>query len=528
MFIPAVEFFAKELSAPAEVFISRYSKIRKDKSSWGSKLISRIDKDAVSTIYDELSTVRKSGIAQADSDIIKSILKKRVCVQGAKRGHIHLTTFGSAALTLRKDMYIAGLASSVFPGSPKENYLLLDDDLNLFGRDAKYLLSEERIKGRLDIVHRLVSLCTDAGSNIFLSYSGQNVADLKKDNVSSVVYNIFRMESGINATPEELNARIKKIGYFDPDISVLTEMGRKYNEGIIAIKEKPEVKLPYRAAWNPDKSYSPSMLNMFFSCPRRFELTYLLGIAEPEDDRMFDVLAANKQGTLAHSIMEKLANTDMTRENFLKIASDDFDTYMKMNTPLISERVEGFKEEFIEMMGNAYDMDLHREVVLKEEDIECVHKPTKLKIHGLPDRVEKDSDGKYIIVDFKTGRTVEHAENDFNTCLQGIIYAYIMEQAGYDVKGIEFRYIRLGETVTCEYNQDMKKVLTDAFKEFKEAMETGKFSRYVGDCKYCKHNEICERYITPEYEDEHGDEFEVMVDEAFAENIEKAIKGGLC
>ena len=78
------------------------------------------------------------------------------------------------------------------------------------------------------------------------------------------------------------------------------------------------------------------------------------------------------------------------------------------------------------------ELETHREVFMKEEDIECVHE-CGLRIHGFPDRVEKLEDGTYCVVDFKTGREVEHIENDPSTCFQALIYAYILEKT----KGIK-------------------------------------------------------------------------------------------
>ena len=151
------------------------------------------------------------------------------------------------------------------------------------------------------------------------------------------------------------------------------------------------------------------------------------------------------------------------------------------------------------MMGVAYDADPHRESPLKEEDIEAVH-DCGLKIHGFPDRVEKLDDGSYIVVDFKTKRKIDHQKDDVGTCLQVMIYAYILERAlGYKITRGEYRYLRLNETVTCEYNQEKKEELADYLQTFKEHLERGFFplpSDKTPDemkeiCKYCKFDGIC-------------------------------------
>ncbi|MBR1671074.1 MAG: UvrD-helicase domain-containing protein [Butyrivibrio sp.] len=191
----------------------------------------------------------------------------------------------------------------------------------------------------------------------------------------------------------------------------------------------------------PTKGYSPTALDTFFSCPRRFMLRYIVGISEPEDDDPFEVISAAGVGVLAHALMEDLSDSDMTEDEFLGLAGTRFDSYILENPPLIEAKADAEKSRFAEMMQTAYRMDPKRRVVLSEEDIECIHE-SGVKIHGFPDRVEKLDDGTHLIVDFKTGRRVKHASDDIDTCLQVLIYAYLMEKKGYKISGCEYRYLR--------------------------------------------------------------------------------------
>ena len=168
---------------------------------------------------------------------------------------------------------------------------------------------------------------------------------------------------------------------------------------------------------------------------------------------------------------------------------------------LIGQDVSGVKTQFLEMMGTAYDMepDPRREVVLKEEKITCTH-DTGIILQGLPDRVEKTEDGSYVIVDYKTGYYLKHIKDDIDTCLQVILYAYMWEKKHCKVTGGEYRYIKLGTTVTCNYDE-IKEKLSEKLSEFKDAMETGNFpiSEFAKErpddvpdpCKYCKFGLVC-------------------------------------
>ena len=211
-------------------------------------------------------------------------------------------------------------------------------------------------------------------------------------------------------------------------------------------------------------------------------MVYLLNIPQPEETNPFDVITPMAAGTLAHSLMERLANSDMSREEFIRISEEYFDRYIVENPPLIMENVAEAKADFIEMMETAFDSDLHREVVLKEEDIHCDH-PSGVRIHGLPDRVEKLDDGTYVIVDFKTGRNVKHIKDDINTCLQVVLYAYLMEQQGLKVSRGEFRYLRTGETITCVYDDAMKLSLDTVLTNFKNDLENFSFESIADDAE---------------------------------------------
>ena len=74
---------------------------------------------------------------------------------------------------------------------------------------------------------------------------------------------------------------------------------------------------------------------------------------------------------------------------------------------------------------------------------------------------------------------------------------YLMEQRGFKVSGGEYRYLRLGETVTCRYDDDMKKQLFERLVHFKRSMQNGDFPAAVisedGDdpCHFCKYKGIC-------------------------------------
>ena len=106
---------------------------------------------------------------------------------------------------------------------------------------------------------------------------------------------------------------------------------------------------------------------------------------------------------MAHSLMEELGGETLSQEEFRNLAEAAFDRFLKEHPPLIPENVPAVKDQFVEMMETAWEMDPGREVLLEEEDVCCTHE-SGVQIHGFPDRVEQLEDGSCLIVDFKTKR----------------------------------------------------------------------------------------------------------------------------
>jgi len=494
--VPYLEKLALALSQPVEDFIRQYAFIRED------SLVGDLDRAAAVAVYEELKIIRAAGVDQATEDIISHILKKSVSVGQSEGGKLFVTDIDGALSSVRENLYIAGLSASKYPGSPKENYLLLDTDLKNFGDKAEYMTSAGRIETKRNRLLTLARLASGTNAAINVSFAGMNVSELKRDNKSSLVFELYKeMMSGKNVTVRDLEKNVTKIGYFAPAVSVTGKIGEAYVNGK-KIAFHPLVKNAANVCVDINKkAYSPSELEIFFSCRRRFMLKYVLGIPEPDDDRIFETIAANETGILSHSLLEELANSDISKKEFLNRSEELFDRFIKEHPPLVEQDVKVERGQFVEMMETAYDMDPHRETVLKEDEVQCTHE-SGIKLHGYPDRVEKLDDSSYWIVDFKSKRKVEHKENDIDTCLQIMIYAYLMEKGkGFKVSGGEFRYIRLGKTVKCRYDEDMKKELSARLSQFKECLETGDFPipKSVGNrkedtpdpCKFCKLGDIC-------------------------------------
>ena len=494
-FIPYLELMAKELALPAEEFISKYARIRRGNEANTQRLLMMLDISASKAIHEELRAVQGSGMDRSLEDIIMNVLKTVVCKQRSEAGKLHVTGIGEALATIRDNLYIAGLSASIFPGSPREDYLLLDADVKLFDETAEFLTADGQIRRKEEQLFDLANLSSSLGTRLHLSYAGHNVYELKKDNPSSLIFKLYREADAEIGTSKDINEYITKVTYFEPAISMTRYIGAAYNKGKIITNHPVEERNAMPVSLGMELLYSLTALKTFFDCPRKFLFKHVLRLSEPKDDNPLEIISALDKGNLAHALMEHLANSTLSKSEFSRLSGEYFDCFVAEHPPLMIENLEAERKSFLEMMESAYDQDPHREVVLKEEEISCTHE-SGVKIHGFPDRVEKLDDGSYLIVDFKTGKTIEHNENDIETCLQVVGYAYLMEQNGYKISGGEYRYLQFGEAVTCRYNEEIKTRLSEKLHYFKECLISGTFS--LGEktqdnnpCRYCKYDEIC-------------------------------------
>ena len=490
--IPLLEVMAEEFTLPTEEFINKYAVVRfaGEGAEHSLQLLERLDLSARYRIYSVLKTVSESGLEINEGDIIANVLKSSVLTQSSEPGCLHVTTVDKAMSSIRSTLYIAGLSASKYPGSPKENYLLLDCDIRDFGAEVERYTSKERVNKKKESLKKLAELASALGTEIHLSYAGLNVSELKQDNASSMIYELFSMTGGDTGL-KAFEKAITNVAYFEPAISKSRLVGQAYVDGAV-IEQNKNTPSDAKGCGDLDKEYSPSALEMFWKCPKRFQLKYVLGLSEPDDDDPYAVMSAAECGTLAHTCMEQLANSGMTQEDFIKLSGEFFDRFIDEHPPVMPEKIKNEREDFLEMMEKAYPDNHGKRVVLKEEDIHCVHE-TGVKLHGFPDRIEDNGDGTYLVVDYKTGRKNKHKEDDVCKCLQVVIYAYLMEQKGYKISGCQYRYIRRDETVDCKYDADMKEQLKAVLSKFKEVMESGKFLCGTDDdtCKYCKFGDVC-------------------------------------
>lgn len=246
---------------------------------------------------------------------------------------------------------------------------------------------------------------------------------------------------------------------------------------------------------------SPSRLNDYLDCPRKFFYTKILAI--DIEDKNWD---SSNFGTLIHSLLEKAVRTAKVTGKY----------------PAIEEIIDGFnkgllkarfsnqaQKEKVAKLGidtiNSYYPHFSQLPIDSIEDIEFNFYGVEVDgdtIKGMIDRIEKNKDGTYSLYDYKTGRPVSanqisiggKKENYFN---QLCFYKYAYEKfSGHKVSNVGIIYVEEhARSVYKRLTDEDMKYIEDKIRETYANIKALKFDPIIEDkqdiCKFCAYKHLC-------------------------------------
>ena len=245
---------------------------------------------------------------------------------------------------------------------------------------------------------------------------------------------------------------------------------------------------------------SPSTLNAYLACPRKFFYTYVLSVPVHDDNWN----NAN-YGTSIHNTLEKCARriladgTYPTKEEFLQefeeqFANEEFQTTEdreKFHDRGV-ERLSNYYHHFIETSTNRlYDVEEQFDSIPVENDF----------IKGKIDRIERNADGTFGLYDYKTGNPKSKSKivdgGDYEHYLNQLRFyklAFETKNKGSKVTDVGLIFVEECEKsfytkLTDEDNEIIKEKILSTYKGMKnldfEPCEDEK------NCKYCSYQHLC-------------------------------------
>ena len=420
--------------------------------------VTPLDEAVISNIEAVEKASKEYGFDQKEilRDLIQGTANRKV----AKSGCLYITDINSAISSLRKHVFIIGLDSN-FPGGPKENYLIFDEEYDKTG--SNYYNSKEIVKRKEKVLRALIN----ASEDLYLTYPYFELAALEDNNPSSVFFDLY---------PGDVS-KCPSYDYKDLSLSVNKEVYSAHLLNKYVLTKNPSLTIDLSPKALLAKKYSPSSFHGFFESENKvsFLLSNILGIDVQDEDDIYSIIPSNERGTLIHALMEHFQKDKVNYATFYKEAEKAFNDFILTKPPVIPSSLERAKEEYFRIIENVYKGDPGNEFVAAEEYVDG--KISDILFGGRFDRIEKDKFDKYILVDYKTGRRVTHKKEDVVSCIQGLIYGYLINHSdkykkrGIKIDRIEFRYPDSGDNIPITYNQEHEDALIEKCNEFKSAIE---------------------------------------------------------
>jgi len=245
------------------------------------------------------------------------------------------------------------------------------------------------------------------------------------------------------------------------------------------------------------KSLSPSRLNDFQSCPRKYQHSSVERLPQPAS-------YASAKGNFAHYIFEhlfKLPASERTIERAREYVSPAIDSVLtekvREEIGLDDEKLKGLLHETEEILVTYFEMEDPREVTHEGVELRMGVTIEGAPLFGILDRLDRDKDGNLIIVDYKTGG-LPNRSFDSTTFANAELYAALCkEKLGELPTTMRLLYVAHGEAVerpVTEVNiRAREKAAASAWQKINTYYNDGDFPATPSKnaCRFCNFKELC-------------------------------------
>lgn len=246
---------------------------------------------------------------------------------------------------------------------------------------------------------------------------------------------------------------------------------------------------------------SPSRLNDYLSCPRKFFYSKILEINVEEANTD----SANF-GTEIHHLLEISARNAMTTGNYFTL--EEAKNQFNKDIETIRFSKPEVKENFIRLGNNAIDLYYPHFIEIpasRLDNIEFSFDGIDIDgnlLTGKIDRIEKNKDGTYELYDYKTGvgspaTQIEIGGNKENYFNQLCFYQYAFEKlTGKKVSQVGIIYIETNKTIYKTLCDEDMTYIEDKIKSTLQNIKARKFNPIKednknGPCKFCPYKFMC-------------------------------------
>lgn len=532
-------------------FIKDYSK--------SSSALDEISKTALLEEIEKISPYADENLSRHDviEKINDLLLTLSINHSRPKPGHLHITSYKKGIYNSRQNVFFLGLDNRKFPGDSGEDPLLLDTERLALGNKLPLL----REKGQENLYTLLQVLAHSIGM-VTVSYCDFSINDNRVMNPAHVLLQCYRMitrnkdadfkelksqasklvaneifeekdywnEKLIQDSPLTINEGI--LNHFQNVNAGLSAESARFSEGYSEYDGLIQLDVEhYDPRINQEKTLSAGKLETLARCPYSYFLKEVLRV-KPIEEVSYD---ANKwldpatRGSLLHSIFETFYK-EITQQDVNPTYAIHYEKIIAIAVNLVEKE----KELLPPPNERVYQRELNDivaccDIFLKEEEAHSEHyKPLhfeysfgigdqepaiitlpsgEVKISGIIDRVDQSLDGRYHIIDYKTGSTYGYEKNKAfkgGRQLQHMIYALAIEQhlnlgegaveeSSYyfpTMRGLAQRFTRVQDAALRTNGLDILQRLIDVIKYGHFEMTEDE-----NDCKFCEFKLVCRRHF---------------------------------
>jgi hypothetical protein len=371
--------------------------------SFGGNLISLIDKTLSFSIDDEYKLnlqcaqiildiaqeLQEGSAANAkmkNEEAVKIILdlmsNKKIALPGSPLNGLQILGLLESRSLSFENIYIASMSDSAIPAVKKEYPLI--------PKDISFALGIEFVKKDYEIQKYHFERIIAGAKNINFIYP-DNEKDERSRFIEKLLWQKQLESNDINAV------KVKTLSIAQKPLQ--TNEKKKY--------EKTEQIKKFLK----DFKYSYSSIDLYLKCPLQFYFAYVLGL--DENIEIGADAGAKEIGTFLHEFFEGVFPADFEsgllksqkfHEQFLEKLNKDFDrkfSYkMKEYSFLVQKILEYRMKNFLEKEANREFESVYKSESACESSIDGEY---EYKLKCKIDRIDKRADGKYVIIDFKTG-----------------------------------------------------------------------------------------------------------------------------
>lgn len=257
-----------------------------------------------------------------------------------------------------------------------------------------------------------------------------------------------------------------------------------------------------------NKAVSASMINTYLDCGRKFFFKYVKNLEQVEESDI-SYLAF---GNLFHKSAECFVENDY-KTPIEECINKGFEQLKEEEKASITQSAKDTCTKYLQSLEKYYKSE--NKFLKAEEKIEGVEvhlNNLSLKLYGIIDRIDKTSNGDYVVIDYKTSKSRKEFDNNienlFNSelaekrntyALQILFYAYLLQRKGYNVIDTQLIYPHLlQKNPNCSVSEFNKEIYNEYEEHLKACLEEifDKENNWnsTKNCKYCDYKEICSNF----------------------------------